>query len=155
MSLDGLRAWVAEVERKLGMRTRVFLALAALAIGVGGAATYLAIDTRQGAVSEADVQELQRELEAQIGTGGGVAGGTELPQLEAELKALQAQVERLSGKGRSGQGNQRNQGSQERGDEGATGGAGAEGTGSAGAGADSDRLQELLERAKEGDGESE
>jgi branched-chain amino acid transport system permease protein len=31
MPLDGLRAWIGEVERKLGMRTRVFLALAAIA----------------------------------------------------------------------------------------------------------------------------
>ncbi len=52
MSVDGLRAWIGEVERKLGMRTRVFLVLAVIAIGAAGAAIYLAIDTRDNAVSE-------------------------------------------------------------------------------------------------------
>lgn len=66
MSLEGLRAWIGEVERKLGKRTRVFLALAVIAIGLGGAAIYLAIDARESSVSESDVQELQQQLEAQI-----------------------------------------------------------------------------------------
>ena len=43
MSLEGLRAWIGEVERKLGVRTRVFLVLLAIAIGASGAAIYLAI----------------------------------------------------------------------------------------------------------------
>jgi hypothetical protein len=66
MPLDGLRAWIGEVERKLGMRTRVFLVLTALAIGGAGAAIYLAVDTREDAVSESDVRELQERLEARI-----------------------------------------------------------------------------------------
>ncbi|HWM63068.1 MAG TPA: hypothetical protein VNP96_03665 [Solirubrobacterales bacterium] len=66
MPLDGLRAWIGEVERKLGMRTRVFLVLATIAIGGAGAAIYLAIDTRDDAVSESDVRELQEQLETRI-----------------------------------------------------------------------------------------
>ena len=66
MSLEGLRAWIGEVERKLGKRTRVFLALTAIAIGIAGASVYLAIDTRNSSVSESDVQELQGRLEARI-----------------------------------------------------------------------------------------
>ena len=66
MPLDGLRAWIGEVERKLGMRTRVFLVLATIAIGGAGAAIYLAVDTREDAVSESDVQELQERLEGRI-----------------------------------------------------------------------------------------
>jgi hypothetical protein len=97
MSLDGLRAWIGEVERKLGVRTKVMLALAAIAIGIGGTAIYLAIDTRDNAVSEGDVRELQEELEARIGTAGGV--GTDTATLEAEIDALRAQVEELQGGG--------------------------------------------------------
>jgi len=66
MSLDGLRAWIGEVERKLGKRTRVFLALTVIAIGIAGASVYLAVDTRNSSVSEGDVQALQEELEARI-----------------------------------------------------------------------------------------
>jgi glutamate dehydrogenase/leucine dehydrogenase len=94
MSLDGLRAWIGEVERKLGMRTRVFLALATIAIGVGGAGVYLALDARSDSVSESDVRELQEELEAQIGTGG-TTGAADFATLEAELDALRAEVEKL------------------------------------------------------------
>jgi hypothetical protein len=96
MPLDGLRAWIGEVERKLGMRTRVFLVLAAIAIGGAGAAIYLALDARDTAVSESDVQALQEDLEAQI-SGGGAATGTDLSTLETELRELEAKVERLEG----------------------------------------------------------
>jgi hypothetical protein len=98
MSLDGLRAWIGEVERKLRMRTRVFLALAVIAIGIGGAAAYLAVDTRDNAVSESDVQALQEQLEARIGSGAPATGaGTEVAQLEAELAELRTQVQQLGG----------------------------------------------------------
>jgi len=102
MSLDGLRAWIGEVERKLGVRTRVFLVLTVIAIGGAGAGIYLAIDTRENAVSESDVQELQQELEAQIGAGA--AAGTEVVQLETELDALRAKVDQLQGGGAQKQG---------------------------------------------------
>ena len=78
MSLEGLRAWIGEVERKLGMRTRVFLVLIVIAIGVAGAAIYLAIDARESSVSESDVQALQEKLEAQIDELG--AAATAAPQ---------------------------------------------------------------------------
>jgi Tfp pilus assembly protein PilO len=91
VSLDGLRAWIGEVERKLGMRTRVFLVLVAIAVGGAGAAIYLAVDARDSAVSESDVQELQQQLEAQIGSGE----GADLSGLEAEIDALEAEVDIL------------------------------------------------------------
>jgi hypothetical protein len=97
MPLEGLRAWIGEVERKLGMRTRVFLVLAALAIGGAGAAIYLTLETRDDAVSEKDVRALQEDLEAQI-AGGGSPTGTSLSELEADLRALEAEVEQLRGR---------------------------------------------------------
>jgi type II secretory pathway pseudopilin PulG len=103
MGLDGLRAWIGEVERKLGIRTKVMLALAVIAIAIAGAGIYLSIDTREKSVSEADVQRLQEELQAEIrGTGG----GAEAAQLKSELQALRTQVQKLessSGKGSSGE----------------------------------------------------
>ena len=73
MSLEGLRAWIGEVERKLGKRTRVFLALTVIAIGIAAAALYLAIDARNSSVSESDVQALQQKLETRIESRGGSA----------------------------------------------------------------------------------
>jgi hypothetical protein len=101
MPLEGLRAWIGEVERKLGMRTRVFLVLAALAIGGAGAAIYLTLETRDDAVSESDVRALQDDLEAQI-AGGGSPAGTSASELEADLRALEAKVAALEGGGAAG-----------------------------------------------------
>jgi cell division protein FtsB len=146
MSLDGLRAWIGEVERKLGMRTRVFLALTVIAIGIGGAAIYLAIDARDSSVSQSDVQALQERFEARIGAGGSGAAGTEVAQLEAELKALQAEVATLKGEEKSGAGS--------------GGGVGTEPLGGASGGVtggmpSAAKLQELLQQAKEKSREAE
>jgi len=84
MPLEGLRAWIGEVERKLGMRTRVFLVLAVIAVGGAGAAIYLAIDAREGSVSESDVQALQEKLETQIEEGGTAAAV--VPEEEAPVE---------------------------------------------------------------------
>jgi hypothetical protein len=159
MPLDGLRAWIGEVERKLGMRTRVFLVLAVIAIGGAGAAIYLAVDARESSVSEADVQALQEKLEARIGEGGGEGGGA--AQLQSELRALQAQVEQLSGEsGASGQseGKKGGSGGSEAGGGNGSGGASSEGSGggategtsggATGGGASRARLKGLLEQAE-------
>lgn len=97
MSLDGLRAWIGEVERKLGARTRVFLVLAVIAVGGAAAGIYLGLDARDNEVSKGDLQTMQRELEERLGTGSNVAG------LEADLKALEAEVEELRSGGATGQ----------------------------------------------------
>ncbi len=76
MPLEGLRAWIGEVERKLGMRTRVFLVLSVIALGGAGAAIYLAVDAREDSVRESDVQALQQKLEAQIAGDGAAAPAT-------------------------------------------------------------------------------
>jgi hypothetical protein len=99
MGLDGLRAWIGEVERKLGVRTKVMLALAVIAIAVAGAGIYLAIDTREKAVSEGDVKALQESLEQKIDT---VGGGSEIAPLKSEVAALKAQVEKLESSGGQG-----------------------------------------------------
>lgn len=162
MSLDGLRAWIGEVERKLGMRTRVFLVLAVIAVGGAGAAIYLAVDARDSAVSESDVQELQEQLEAQIGGGGGATAGADTTQLEAELKALQAQVEQLKGAGggsQSGAGGGAGEGSAEKDSspESPSGGASSDGgnPGTVPNGGSKARLEELLQQAQEESEEAE
>lgn len=95
MELDGLRAWIGLVERKLTMRTRVFLVLVAIAVGGAGTAIYLAIDAQNTAVGENDLRATRDELAAQIAAGG----GAELSQLEAEVAQLRSEVEALSSTG--------------------------------------------------------
>lgn len=129
MSVEGLRAWISEVERKLTARTRVFLALAVIAIGLGGAAIYLAIDTRESAVSESDVQALQEQLETRIGETSAGTATTPAPPVEAE-PAPQPEGEPEPGNGKAN------------GEASGTGGGGA-------------RIQELLEKAQKKNAEAE
>lgn len=144
MSLDGLRAWIGEVERKLGKRTRVFLVLAAIAVGGAGAAIYLAVEAQEDSVSKADVQAIRDELAERIGAEG---GETDLTQLEAELRALRAEVAKLKEEGSASKGVGGNS-------EGAAkeGSAGEEATGKTGTespGSHGKQLLESLENAKE------
>jgi hypothetical protein len=119
MSLDGLRAWIGEVERKLGARTRVFLVLLAIAIGASGAAIYLAIEADDGGngggASTEEVQSLREQVELE----GGGAGDT--AALEAQIAELRGEVDAL----------QAGQGGGTRG----TGSGGSEAGGTGGAGA--------------------
>lgn len=68
MSLDGLRAWIGLVERKLTMRTRVFLVLVAIAIGGAVAGIYLGANAQTDKVSEGDLRSLQEDLTGRIET---------------------------------------------------------------------------------------
>jgi hypothetical protein len=128
MSLDGLRAWIGEVERKLGKRTRVFLVLVAIAVGGAGAAIYLAVEAQEDSVSKADVEAVRDELAGHIGAGG---GETDLTPLETELEALRAEIaklneERSASKGTGGSSEGATKEGQEGTKEGATGSTGTE-----------------------------
>jgi hypothetical protein len=97
MSLDGLRAWIGVVERKLTMRTRVFLVLVAIAVGGAGAAIYLAIEAKNDSLSKSDLQQVRNELAATpVPTEGASTS-----QLEAEVSALQEEVAGLRAEGGS------------------------------------------------------
>jgi len=91
MSLDGLRAWIGLVERKLTMRTRVFLVLVAIAIGGAGAALVLAIDAQENVVSKDDLQSVRDEL---AGTAA-PAEASQTSELEAEIETLRGEVAAL------------------------------------------------------------
>jgi uncharacterized protein HemX len=93
MPLDGLRAWIGELERKLGMRTRVGLVLVALAVGAGGAGIYLALDAASNSVSKDDLQAAQEQV-----SGGEAPGSVVQSQVEAaqsEAAAATAEIDKL------------------------------------------------------------
>ena len=146
MSLEGLRAWIGEVERKLAKRTRVFLVLTVIAIGIAGAAVYLAIDARESSVSESDVQALQQQLETRIdelGAASAAAPGVPetVPEQEAEPAPESAPGPRPETGKKDGGG--ASNGATRSTPNGATGGD-----------ASAAKLQELLEQAKEQSGEN-
>jgi hypothetical protein len=137
MSLEGLRAWIGEVERKLAKRTRVFLILTVIAIGIAGAAVYLAIDARESSVSESDVQALQQQLETRIDELG-TAAATSPAEPEAVPEQEPEPAPETSPKGGK------------KDDGGSAGGAtGSAPKGATGCDASAAQLQELVEQAKE------
>lgn len=145
MSLEGLRAWIGEVERKLGRRTRVFLVLAVIAIGIGGAAIYLAIDARESSVSESDVQALQEKLERRIDE---VSTGAATPPAEVEPEAEPAPEETQPKSEGSGKGNSGGHGTSD-GSGGVTGSLPGLPNSATGGAASSAKLKELVQRAEE------
>jgi hypothetical protein len=86
MSRDGLRAWIGMVERKLTMRTRVFLVLTAIAIGGAAAGIVFAIDAQNNSVSKDDLRSVRDEL-----------AGTSAPAEAPQTSELEAQIETLRG----------------------------------------------------------
>jgi len=141
MSLEGLRAWIGEVERKLAKRTRVFLVLTVIAIGIAGAAVYLAIDARESSVSESDVQALQQELETRIdelaatsATAPAEPETAPVPETEPEQKSAPEAEPGAGKKSEEGTGD---------------GSTGSTPNGATGGDASAAKLQELIEQAKE------
>lgn len=123
MSLDGLRAWIGVVERKLTMRTRVFLVLVAIAIGGAAVGIVLAVDAQDNAVSKGDLQAVRDEL-----TGASApAEAPDVTALEAEIETLRSEVTALRGESE-----------------------GSKGTGGAAAPQGHQQLEEATEEPKEG-----
>jgi hypothetical protein len=148
MSLDGLRAWIGVVERKLTMRTRVFLLLVAIAVGGAGAAIYLAIEAKNDSVSKSELQATRDELSgAAVAPTAGSTG-----QLEAEVSALQEEVAALraeAGGGSTGPAG-KGAGTEKSSPEESTGGVtpGGAGGGATAVPKNQKQLEELVEKAE-------
>lgn len=62
--IDGLRAWLAQVERKLSIRTYAIGALAVLALAAGIVAIVLAMGAEEDAATKAELQDVREQLAA-------------------------------------------------------------------------------------------
>ncbi len=109
MPLDGLRAWIGELERKLVARTRVGLVLVAIAVGGAGAAIYLALESAEKSASKNEVRQVQTQVDQLGGTspqsgqleGRVSAAETAAKEAKAEIVKLQAQVKALQTQSKS------------------------------------------------------
>jgi hypothetical protein len=110
--VDGLRGWLAALDRRVSIRTQVGIVLLALAVGFGAAALFVAVDARENGASEARVESLREALQAlnvrtartarqvrelQSSAGTAATGGATLESLQAQVTQLQAQVQTLQG----------------------------------------------------------
>jgi septal ring factor EnvC (AmiA/AmiB activator) len=92
--INGLRAWLAQVERRLGIRTYIGAALAVLALAAGGAGIYLGLDTRENAATDADVEDLREELTGVRETAA-EAAQEDLQSINRTLADLEDRIGRL------------------------------------------------------------
>jgi polyhydroxyalkanoate synthesis regulator phasin len=83
---EGLRGWVAQLDRKLGVRTYVGLAVVILALATSVVAIVLAIDARDNSARNQDLNELSDQV---------AAANTAAQTTEDDLTALEARVQAL------------------------------------------------------------
>jgi hypothetical protein len=88
--LDGIRGWLGDLDRTVAIRSRIGLVLAAVAIGLGGAATYLALDARHQSASNSDVGALRNELDSVQGQANGTA--EDVTALRSSVNAARSQA---------------------------------------------------------------
>ncbi|MGH2960704.1 MAG: hypothetical protein ACRDL3_00705 [Solirubrobacterales bacterium] len=98
--IDGLRSWIAQVERKLGVRTYIGAALAVLALAAGGAGVFLALRAEEDAATEADVENLREELTGVEQTAA-EAAQQDVEAINETVADLEDQISRLRSEQRS------------------------------------------------------
>lgn len=120
-TLEGLRAWLATLDRKVGLRTYLGIAAVILAIATSAVAIVLAIDARDNSADNDDlnaiserVNELESGSTAQFdasafearltaiedqlaGTGGSGNTAERLSVLEDDIEELRGQISQLEG----------------------------------------------------------
>jgi len=105
--LDPIRAWLAEIDAKLAVRTRVLLVLAAIAIGTAAASLFVALDSGDdsegGTAAEGlqqEVAELRSEVEGLRESIDAVSNAA--VDAESAVGALEGRVDALESEGGAG-----------------------------------------------------
>jgi uncharacterized protein HemX len=93
--IDGLRAWIAQVERKLGVRTYVGVAVAVLALAAAAVALVLTLTLKQDAATEDDLTSLRDQISA-VEQSASQAAEEDVQGLDRRLAELEDEVNRLS-----------------------------------------------------------
>lgn len=102
--LDGLRAWLGEIDRVIRLRSRVGLALIVLAIAGSGVALYIGIEASRHDASAGEAQALRRQIDAlrrqAARTSARLESGLALARsragkVKSEVAQLQGQVQTL------------------------------------------------------------
>jgi uncharacterized protein HemX len=95
-TLDGLRAWVARIDRKLGTRFYALGAATVLALAAGIVAIVLVLQVKDDSATKADLDELREELAgversaSQAAEDDVAALGDRVSQLESQMQSLRS-----------------------------------------------------------------
>jgi len=99
--IEGLRAWIAQVDRRLGIRTYAGGAAVVLALAAGIVGVVLATSAKDESATKDEVQALRNEVET--GQQQAVsAAEDEIAALDKELEALKSRVSGIASQQRTG-----------------------------------------------------
>lgn len=93
--VDGLRAWVAQVDRKLGVRTYVGAAIALLALAAAVVSLVLTLSLKQDAATDNDIQSLRDQISG-VEQSASSAAEDSVQALDQRLTELADDVNRIS-----------------------------------------------------------
>jgi uncharacterized protein HemX len=93
--IDGLRAWIAQVDRKLGVRTYVGAAIAVLGLAAAGVALVLTLTLKQDAATDSEIASLREQITA-VEQSASEAAQEDVQGLERRLTELEDEVARIS-----------------------------------------------------------
>lgn len=93
--IEGLRAWIAQVDRKLGVRTYVGAAVAVLALAAAAVGLVLTLTLKQDAATEGDLTSLRDQISA-VEQSASQAAQEDVQGLDRRLTELEDEVNRLS-----------------------------------------------------------
>ena len=93
--IDGLRAWIARVDRKLGVRTYVGAAIAVLGLAAAAVGLVLTLSLKQDAATDDDIQSLRDQISA-VEQSASQAAQEDVQALDRRLTELEPKVNRIS-----------------------------------------------------------
>lgn len=100
-SLDGLRAWVAELDRKLGTRFYALAAASVLALATAIVGLVLVLGLKDDAATKADLGDLRQEV-AGVEESATDAVQDDVAQLSERIDQIESQVQGLRSSQNSG-----------------------------------------------------
>jgi uncharacterized protein HemX len=93
--IDGLRTWIAQLERKLNVRTIAIGVIAVLALAAAMYGIALARDTEKNAATEAQLEDVREEL-AGVSDTATEAAQDDLQSLQQRISALEEEFATLN-----------------------------------------------------------
>lgn len=93
--LDGMRAWIAQVDRKLGIRTYAGAAAVVLALAAGIVGVVLAVSAKDDSATKDDVNVLRDQIES-VSQEAVASTKSDLSSLSDRLDALETKVDSMT-----------------------------------------------------------
>jgi TolA-binding protein len=94
--IAGLRAWLAQLDRSLGVRTYILGAISVLGLAAGVVAVVLVLQLKQDSASKDDVNALSTQLST-VSDQAAQAAKDKVKSLDDRISALETKVDGLSG----------------------------------------------------------